>query len=215
MWLACVVCGVIISVVSSPGFRSWLRDQRTRRALQSVPITAIAALESGPGRVRGRIVPLGEPLISPLSGKRCVLFEIRVERYTRGWREICSVTVAQDFAISDGSGLLSVVSMPSTPTGRKLSRRVHVRSDRAHFHGPTTDCPIEIEQLCGRDLSPLIFSQKFRFREALAVEDQEVDLLAETHIEVSPERRVERKVMMTEGLPGRIYMDLSPAPHRG
>ena len=49
--------------------------------------------------VKGKAKAIGEPLIAPLSGKKCLLYEIVVEEKRKSWVSIYNDTILQDFYI--------------------------------------------------------------------------------------------------------------------
>jgi hypothetical protein len=56
-----------------------------RSSLLGTPVERAADLEPGLCKVRGRIVPLGKPLCSPVTNQACVFFRLRVSQEHRQW----------------------------------------------------------------------------------------------------------------------------------
>lgn len=73
---------IFVAVVAAAVFWMYFQHDRQRsrmlRAAAPRPIAELA--EDTPGRVVGIVQPIGEVLIAPLSGRRCVYYVARVER---------------------------------------------------------------------------------------------------------------------------------------
>lgn len=69
---------VLVTVLVPWQIRS--RDEQVADALEAAPRVAIAAFPaSGYARIEGRVRPSGPALSAPLSGRRCVYYEIEIE----------------------------------------------------------------------------------------------------------------------------------------
>ena len=81
-------------------FRRW----RSMRRLRSAEIVPIAALpENTAGRLVGTVTELEEVLIAPLSGRKCVYYEVKVIRENKSKTILIHERRAVRFALVDGS----------------------------------------------------------------------------------------------------------------
>jgi len=73
---------IFVVVVAAAVFAMYFQNERQRgRSLRTAAPRPIAELsDDTPGRVVGIAQPIGDPLIAPLSGRRCVYYVARVER---------------------------------------------------------------------------------------------------------------------------------------
>lgn len=106
-----VACGVMAVVVTaryfSPSNRARRRARRTERALAARRRTWISEAH-GPVRVTGRIQRDARLLEAPLSGRRCVVYELVVDELSSEspslWPRLLEVRQACPFLLEDDSG---------------------------------------------------------------------------------------------------------------
>jgi hypothetical protein len=110
-----IAFGVMAMVVTggyfSPRNRARRRARRTERALAARRRTWINEAH-GPVRVTGRIQRDAKMLEAPLSGRRCVVYELVVEELTSGspslWQRLLDLRQACPFLLEDDSGTARV-----------------------------------------------------------------------------------------------------------
>jgi hypothetical protein len=106
-----IAFGVMAMVVSaryfSPSNRARRRARRTERALAARRRSWISEAR-GPVRVTGRIHRDAKMLEAPLSGRRCVVYELVVDELSSGspslWRRLLDLRQACPFLLEDDSG---------------------------------------------------------------------------------------------------------------
>ena len=106
-----IAFGVVAMVVTagylSPRNRARRRARRTERALAARRRTWIGQAH-GPVRVTGRIQRDAKLLDAPLSGRRCVAYELVVDELSSGspslWRRVLDLRQACSFLLEDDSG---------------------------------------------------------------------------------------------------------------
>ena len=106
-----IAFGVMATVVTagyfSPQQRARRRARRTERALAARRRTSIIEAH-GPVRVTGRIHRDAKVLQAPLSGRRCVVYELVVDELSSGspslWRRLLDLRQACPFLLEDDSG---------------------------------------------------------------------------------------------------------------
>lgn len=148
--------------------RFFNRDARVKRALGRVPRGRIGtAVEGEMVKVVGRIDYLGEPLTSPLSGRRCAHYELTIEELRRGGRSNQWVTIVQeassrDFLLRDGSGAALI---------RPALAEVAVHRDEHHTSGALKDPTPELEALLEKhgqkSTGVLGFNRRLRYDEGV------------------------------------------------
>jgi hypothetical protein len=92
-----------------------------RRELVGLPPRRVAELRPGPARVTGRVVPVGPPLVAPLSGQPCVFYQLQTRsredptqgKLRRGHVHYPPAGVV--FEIDDGTGRAMVRVPPPAP----------------------------------------------------------------------------------------------------
>lgn len=114
-----VVLGIAVAVAISiyAAYRSWLRTPQARalmarRRSERHPIADMA--EGERGRIEGQALTLDQQLEAPLSRRKCLCWQVRVEVYsasrassdlgTGGWRQVVDESSAVDFLVEDASG---------------------------------------------------------------------------------------------------------------
>ena len=91
------------------------KHERIRRLLRRARTIPIRDVRDGQvAKVVGRVRPPGEPLIAPLTGRKCVYWEIEVTEWegTRA-RQITRTHDQRDFVIEDGTGRALVATRRS------------------------------------------------------------------------------------------------------
>jgi hypothetical protein len=189
--------------------------QRVKRALAAAPITAIAQLREGDTvRVVGALKLGPRTLSSPLSGRPCAVFFVRVrEQVGKNSREIFRVSEAVEFSIDDGSGTVLV---------RPELFSLALVEDHQERTGLWRDASAEVgEYMLSKGQSAqtsLGFNRALQFHEAVLEAGERVAVLATVRLELDPEPvtagdgyrdQPRRKVLLAP--PGGLML-LSDAP---
>ncbi len=86
-------------------YRAFLsQEARTTRALADRPRARIRDAAEGSVRVTGRVRRRGELLEAPVSGRRCVAFQLLVEEDNDGWGKLLELRDARPFVLADETG---------------------------------------------------------------------------------------------------------------
>ena len=121
--------------MARPYFAKGAREKRT---LAKVPNSELANVsEHEAAKVVGMLAYIGEPLISPLTGRSCAYFDIRVEQYVSfngqtDWTTIIHESKGQNFILEDGTDHVIV-----DPTGAKVGITVDSHTESKTFDDPT------------------------------------------------------------------------------
>jgi hypothetical protein len=172
-----VVCAVLGAVVG--GFALFGTDTSALGLLRRARRQHIGDLpESTPGRIVGRVQLLGEPLIAPLSKRRCVLYIVRVEEgqdrmsmRASEWTTIIREEKSVAFAMADGTGRAII-----DPANAQLALDFDHHGSSGMGDDPSE---MEAELLAQHGESPQgsMFNRTLRYSEAVIGVDDEVAVL--------------------------------------
>ena len=180
-----VVGGIVaLAIAFSP-------KARLKRALARLPRLDVARVADGAMvKVLGQIGYQGDPLVSPLSGRRCAYYEITVmERRSAGkqshWVAIIKESDSRDFLLRDGTGKALV-----RIAGAAGARRVVLHQD-AHFSSGTfNDATPEIEAYLARHAKSstgLLFNKSLHYAEGILEEGETVVVAGQGRWEADPD----------------------------
>ena len=125
-----IASGVVMAMVVTAGYfspanRARRRARRTERALAARQRTWIGEA-NGPVRVTGRIRRDAKLLEAPLSGRRCVVYELVIDELSSGapslWQRLLDLRQACPFLLEDDSGTARV-----EPAGPGFVALIHDR----------------------------------------------------------------------------------------
>ncbi len=144
------------------------RDARVKRALGKVPRGRLRSVVAGSVvKLVGRLDCVDEPLVAPLSRRRCAYYELTIEEWRSGGRSGEWVTVVQqasgrDFVLRDGKAAALV---------RTNAAEIAVHKDEQDAIGivkaPTPELEALLEQHGQKSTGLLGFNRKLRFREGV------------------------------------------------
>ena len=93
-------------------------------------------------KIIGKAKHVGEPLVAPLSGRKCVYYHVVVEvKGDKSWRKIIDDVKSQDFFISAASEMAIV----KTSNLRADSKYIHLVKDFSKNSGFRKDAPENLE----------------------------------------------------------------------
>ncbi len=180
--------GGIVLLLAVTLFIGWYfsADARAKRAMKAIPRRLIGEVMEGERvRIVGRL-EVDEPIRSPLSGRPCAHWRVRVQqRVRRGrsnrWRTIVDEGEGVDFFLHD-------------PTGKALVRTIHSKAvlDRDESGGSgILNEPSEALQIFlaerGIDSQGWIFNKRIRYHEGVAEPGETVAVVGTGRWERDPD----------------------------
>jgi hypothetical protein len=147
-------------------YASWYRsdEQRVRRTLRGTSKSSIAELPEGkPGRIVGRVAP-GATIEAPLSGRRCVYFEVTVHEDPGGddaVRLFAHEAAGVPFVIEDGSGRALI-----DPRHVRLALTIDRRTESGTFDDATAREEAFLRRR-GTKSTGMVFNRTLTYREAV------------------------------------------------
>ncbi len=174
-------------------------EQRIKRELKAAKQYAIAELpESTPGKIVGVATPVERQLVSPLTGRPCVCYQVVVQEQRgsgkhRSWRTVITEDDSVPFQVTDGTGRAIV-----DPTGAQLALDYDGNSASGSFDNAT---PTEeaFLQKHGRGSRGWLLNKTIRYREAIIGVGERVSILGAGVREPDPDT-----------MPTAAYRDGSP-----
>ncbi|WP_405294974.1 hypothetical protein [Algibacter sp. Ld11] len=93
-------------------------------------------------KIIGKAKHVGEPLVAPLSGRKCVYYHVVVEvKGDKSWRKIINDVKSQDFFVATSSEMV----MLKTSNLRADSKYIHLVKDFSKNSGFRNDAPEQLE----------------------------------------------------------------------
>ena len=148
--------------------RYFSRDAIVKRGLGKVPRGRLGRVVAGRAvKVVGRLDCVGEPVVAPLTQRRCAYYELTIEEWRNRGRSGDWVTIVQqasgrDFVVRDGK----VAALVHTNAAE-----IAVHKDEQDVTGilkaPTPELEALLEQYGEKATGLLGFSRRLRFREGV------------------------------------------------
>lgn len=137
------------------------------RTLQKQPKTAISSLqENQKAKIIGKAKPISEILMAPLSGRRCVYYNVIVEKKTGGknshWKDIINDEKEQDFILESYSGE-AIVKMKDYKSYFVADKKYK----SGHFNDPDLKLQNYLELHKQNSLDFFGFNKTLRYKEAI------------------------------------------------
>lgn len=196
------------AVLVYSGVRWYLSDeQKAKRALREAQQLPIREVRDGQVvKVCGRLRYVGEPLVAPLSGRRCGAWRVEVDEYqSRGkggsWHNVITETEAGDIELDDGTGTARVSAL-----GAQLVVVKDAHYSSGTFNDPT---PVLERYLAkhGQEATGMLgFNKGFRYREGALEEGEEVAVLGVARWQHHP-RAEARGARGYRELPRRLVLE--------
>lgn len=181
-----IVFGILLVVGIVALARWWYSTaQQVKRALRKTPRTNVRDARDGDlVKIVGQLRYLHEPVIAPISGRRCAYFEARVERKhgKNSWVEVAREVGGAEFLVEDSTGravvdpVLVETAVVEDSTGR--SGFLNDPSDRLASFLARHD--VASTTLLG-------FNRTMRYREGVFEEGETVAVLGVAVAESDPE----------------------------
>jgi hypothetical protein len=126
-------------------------------------------------KIIGKAKHVGEPLVAPLSGRKCVYYHVVVEvKGDKSWRKIIDDVKSQDFFISAASEMAIV----KTSNLRADSKYIHLVKDFSKNSGFRKDAPENLEAYLkkhGKKSTGLFgVNKQMRYREGVIEIDENI-----------------------------------------
>ncbi len=177
------IAAVVIIIVSILIYGAFFnRAAVVKRKLRNTADKMMATCQNGDVvKLYGKIKYTGAPLISPLSGRKCVYYYILVEELRSGgksssWHTIIEEEAGADVVITDGKDYAFI------ETGMVKS---HLIEDRNYTSGLWEDATEQMNNyLANHDsqsTSWLGFNKKMRFKEGILEEGENVAVAGKVH----------------------------------
>jgi hypothetical protein len=172
-----------VSAVASVSLWYLRPEQKMRRMLRRMTRVEIGkARDNKPVIVTGKLGFAGEPLVAPLTGRRCAAYTVVVEEQ-RGttWTRIIEETRATDFFVRDETGKAHVLMNQS------MDERAVVTLDRGFDHRSTPSRLTEFLARRGESTTGLFFERPLQAHEGVLEEGVLVVAAAVGRWEPDPE----------------------------
>ncbi len=164
------------------------RTRRFRRELKRYRLWRLSEIPDGRyGRIVGRAHPIGEALIAPMTGRRCVYYDIKVE--AKGiaptptkMTVIAAESRAAPFLLVDATGRAII-----DPAGADMLVSFNARSDFGNQIYEVTPAHIELFARHGRTVTGGVYGTELRFREAVILVEDMITVLGVATREPDPD----------------------------
>lgn len=164
------------ALLAAGGFFLWGQvSLKKLKRIVDTPTTPIRLATQGFVEVKGRVRAAGQPLLSPLAGKRCVYYRFVVEeKVSRGknsyWREVIDDKQDAGCLIEDASQASVRVDLQAA--------ELHLKPDNRARSGVFNDAPAGLEgtlnERYGRSSKGFIFNRAMRYTETVLEEGDEL-----------------------------------------
>ncbi|EDP96571.1 hypothetical protein U8527_21615 [Kordia algicida OT-1] len=129
-------------------------------------------------KIVGKAKYAGEPLIAPLSKRKCVYYDVKVkEKRGKHWRNIINDVQFQDFFIQTGTDSAII----HLNTRRGFEKRVHLVADHAFSSGFLNTVDEEVERYLGQygknSKGAFGFNRTMRYTERIIEVDEEIAVM--------------------------------------
>jgi hypothetical protein len=198
---------IVIAVVAAAVFFN--EEARIKRALRKTPRASIAQVADGAdAKITGTVEIVGDSLAAPLTGRRCVYFEVTVEEYrssgkSGSWRTIIREKQGVPFRVRDATGK-AMVNLGAARMA--VVKDAHFRSGT--FNDATPELEAFLERYGKKSTGFLGFNRKLRYKEGALEAGEEVAVAGRGMWEPDPDpepgaaggyRDAPRRLVMTGG----------------
>lgn len=184
-----MAAALIALVVGLAGGYALVTRWRIVATLRRARVTPLRDVRDGVARVTGRLGYAGEPLVAPLTGRRCAYYEVWVEQPGPGGsrRTILHQTAGQDFCLRDDTGkalveidgaLFAVVKDAHTRSGTGADKGAHLEAMLARHQAKPASS---------------MYHDELRYREGVLEEGEHVSVLGKATWEPDPEPGAESR----------------------
>jgi len=156
----------------------WVKNNSMLKLIKSTDTSRIAHVRLGFYEIKGKVVALEPPLISPFSEKPCVYYNFRVEQKrsngkSSSWVKILGDIKSQKFGIDDGSGIAAIDMKSAT-----IELKTDNRENSGIFNNATPHQQRVLEKY-GKQSHGWLFEKNLRYFETILEEGDEVYAIGE------------------------------------
>ncbi len=173
---------VLVLVVVAEGIAAFffVKNRKILQLISQTVTSRIANVRNGFYEIKGRVVALEPPLITPLSKKACVYYDFLVEEKRSSgksshWAKYIKDIQHQIFGVDDGSGTAVI-----EPQNAVMKLGVD-RKERSGLFNKADEVQKEVLNQYGKRNKGLIFEKTLRYREIYLEEGDEVIVLGEVN----------------------------------
>ncbi len=157
-----------------------IKNRKIHQLITQTVTSRIANLRNGFYEIKGRVVALKPPLITPFSKKACVYYDFLVEeKRSNGknshWAKYIKDIHTQKFGVDDGSG--TAVIEPR----KAIMKLIVDRKEQSGMFNKAEEDQKEVLSQYGKRNRGLIFEKTLRYREIFLEEGDEVIVLGEVN----------------------------------
>lgn len=170
---ALIFLGIGLIILIGTYFSSKNRILRQLKKMRRKPIYSVRDREYV--KIIGKAKHAGEPLIAPLSKRKCVYYDVKVEQKgDKSWHIIIDDILFQDFYIQEGSDH-AIIQLNKT---RKKQKLIHLVTDHTLHSGTFKEIPREFESYLkkhGKKSKGFLgFNKTLRYTERIIELDEEI-----------------------------------------
>lgn len=179
-WPAIAIgAGIIIVMATSFYFNTKNTILRVAKKLKNKPISRVR--EGAYVKIIGNVRHVKDPLIAPLSGRKCVYYQIIVEQKgNKNWHTIINDSSFQEFFI-EAAGEMALINCHEF---EKMTK-VFLVKDHNESSGTFKDASFKLEQyleLHGKSSTGILgFNRQTRYKEGILALDEEIAVVGSAH----------------------------------
>ena len=195
---------------------------RTARWLRALPRSDVRTAAVGPVKIAGNVRLTDKWLVAPLSGRRCVLYDVVVteSQGQQGSRTIVQERVATDFSIEDATGTALVRTERTAPGPPGSQLELAIVQDARYKSGLFAEATPEHRRYLerwGEKTKGILFNRTLTFREGVFEPGEQVVVCGLGRREPDPDASAagdgyrERPTrLVVEPLDGKLYVSDEP-----
>ena len=172
------IVGLIVLVVEAIAAYFLLKNRRIHQLISQTETSRISNIRNGFYEIKGRVVAIEPPLITPFSKKACVYYDFLVEEKrssgkNSSWVKYLKDVQRQRFGVDDSSGIAVIDT-----TNAEMKLRVDLK-DESDMFNKADEHQKEVLGKYGKKNKGLLFEKTLRYREIFLEEGDEVYVLGE------------------------------------
>jgi len=175
------VVAIIITIVMVTGFILFYfsTKQVIKRTLKKSPSKPIARIQDNEyAKIIGQAKHVKEPLIAPISGRRCIFYQVLVQKKgsKNSWHTVIDETETQDFFI-EANGEMAIIKVDQPQNFRK----VYLDKDHKRNSGLFQETDDKLEQFLksrgSKGTNFLGFKKTMRYTEGIITLNEKVAVM--------------------------------------
>jgi hypothetical protein len=176
-----IIIPIIIFVIGTIVFLGYYfsAKQIVLRKLSKIPLKPATGLKTNElTKVNGKALHVKEPLIAPLSGRKCVFYTIKIEkRVSTGksshWKTIINEEKTQEFFLNS-NGDFVIVRPTQAPKNYISYLTKDKKTSSGTFNDPTPEFEALLKQYNIEPLNLLGFNKSLRYKEGIIEIDEQI-----------------------------------------